>query len=118
MGRLKQLPSRLKSLPPRIATTSTTTEADRSRQRDASVPWRKWYKTSKWQRLRWSVLVRDLFTCQMCKRIEGNTSLLVADHKVPHQGDEALFWDEKNLQCLCKACHDKHKQSMERGARW
>ena len=62
-------------------------EADRLRERDVNVGWRKWYKTARWQKLRWSVLVRDLFTCQMqgCGRIEADTSQLVADHKHPHQ---------------------------------
>jgi 5-methylcytosine-specific restriction protein A len=76
--------------------------------------WRRWYKTSRWQRLRWSILVRDLFTCQRCKRIESDTSQLVADHKTPHRGNEALFWDEENLTCMCKPCHDGAKQSLER----
>lgn len=62
------------------------------------------------------VLIRDMFTCQMpgCGRIEANTSKLVADHKIQHHGDETLFWNPKNLQCLCKACHDSLKQRMER----
>lgn len=62
------------------------------------------------------ILERDLFTCQMsgCGRIESNTSLLVADHKIQHHGDEGMFWDERNIQCLCKTCHDGRKQSEER----
>lgn len=55
-----------------------------------------------------------MFTCRMCDRIEANTSKLVADHKAPHRGDERLFWDADNLQCLCKSCHDSLKQSEER----
>jgi 5-methylcytosine-specific restriction protein A len=38
------------------------------------------------------------------------------DHIVSHHGDEALFWDEDNLQALCKSCHDK-KTAREDG-RW
>lgn len=98
--------------------SSSMNEVQRSRQRDATQPWRAWYKTARWQKLRWSVLVRDLFTCQMtgCGRIEPDTSKLVADHKVAHRGDERLFWDEQNLQCLCKDCHDRLKQSEERSS--
>lgn len=88
-----------------------------SRERDASVEWRSWYKTARWQRKRWSVLVRDDFTCQRCGRVEAITSKLVADHKIPHRGDEALFWDDDNLQCLCKTCHDSAKQREEAAAR-
>ena len=62
------------------------------------------------------MLVRDLFTCQRCHRIEADTSQLVADHKVPHRGDERLFWDPGNLQCLCKTCHDTVKQAEEQAS--
>jgi 5-methylcytosine-specific restriction endonuclease McrA len=94
-------------------------KAQVSRERDAALSWRSWYKTARWQRLRWSVLVRDLFTCQRpgCGVTLSDTSLLVADHKVPHRGDADLFWDDKNLQCLCKACHDREKQREEAAGR-
>ncbi|MBB3567235.1 HNH endonuclease [Rhizobium sp. BK491] len=118
MGRLSSIKPRLKALGSRIAAPSDRqeTEAERHRQRDRTQPWRAWYKTSRWQKLRMSVLVRDLFTCQMkgCGRIEADTSKLVADHKTPHHGDEVLFWDENNLHCLCKTCHDSLKQKQER----
>lgn len=125
MGRLKQLPSRLNALAPRLAPApivgrnpNIVLVDERSARRDAEQAWRKWYKTSRWQKLRWSILERDMFTCKRCGRIEGETSLLVADHFTPHRGDEQLFWDEGNLQCLCKTCHDSAKQSEERAGRW
>lgn len=83
--------------------------------RDA-LPWRRWYKTARWQRLRWSVLVRDLFTCRRCGLVEADTSKLVADHRTPHRGNEMLFWDQGNIQCLCKTCHDTVKQAEEQGS--
>jgi 5-methylcytosine-specific restriction enzyme A len=118
MPRLKTVKPRIGTLAPRIGYASGDEQA-RSRHRDASIAWRAWYKTSRWQKLRWKVLVRDLFTCQMasCGRVEADTSKLVADHRKPHRGDEALFWDERNLQCLCKGCHDQVKQAEERRAR-
>ena len=80
-------------------------------------PWRRWYKTARWRRLRLRVFLRDGFTCRCgCARIEGNTSLLVADHKVPHRGSEALFWDEGNVQTMRKPCHDKLKQQQEQSS--
>lgn len=109
------------------------TRAHVSRQRDAGLEYRAWYKTARWQRLRWSVLVRDDFTCARCgyehplarearefkaigreDLIRGAAPDLVADHRQPHRGDEALFWDDRNLQCLCKTCHDRDKQRDER----
>lgn len=113
MARLKTLKPLVGKLPPRIANQAGD-ETQRSRFRDDTQAWRRWYKTSRWQKLRWSVLVRDLFTCQMCERIETDTSQLVCDHKRPHRGDEAMFWDPANLQCLCKTCHDRDKQREER----
>ena len=70
--------------------------------------------TVRWQALRWEVLVEAAFTCVRCQRVEGDTALLVADHKMPHRGVAALFWDRQNLQCLCKHCHDSAKQREER----
>ncbi len=93
---------------------TTAAPLDRDQRRDQSLPWRQWYKTAEWQRLRWQVLVEAQFTCVMCKRIEGETRNLVADHKRPHRGDRALFLDKTNLQCLCKACHDSAKQRLDR----
>ncbi len=116
MGRLTQLKTGPAPLRHRLAFAADL-QQDGTRRRDQVQHWRRWYKTARWQKLRWSILVRDLFTCAMCKRIEADTSQLVADHRVPHRGDEARFWDEGNLQCLCKGCHDSAKQSVERRGR-
>jgi 5-methylcytosine-specific restriction protein A len=76
-------------------------------------PWRRWYNTARWRVLRLQIFLRDLFQCKKCGVIEGNTSLLVCDHIKPHRGDERLFWDQENLQTLCKQCHDAEKQQEE-----
>jgi len=89
-------------------------ERERSRQRDRDTPWRKLYKTARWQRLRWKIIEQALFTCAMCGKLENNTSQLVADHIIPHKGNEFLFWDKNNLQCLCRHCHDGAKKRLER----
>lgn len=113
MAKLATIKPQLTAMRPRLQAPKD--EAGRSRYRDTtSAPWRSWYKTARWQRLRWSVLVRDAFTCAMCGKIETDTSKLVADHRRPHRGDADLFWDESNLQCLCKVDHDSRKQAMER----
>jgi 5-methylcytosine-specific restriction enzyme A len=118
MGKLRQLRGPLPVLKPRVSFLNDD-KAAASRVRDRRHEYRAWYKTQRWKRLRWSVLVRDLFTCQRCGRVEANTALLVADHREPHRGNEVLFWDAQNLWCLCKACHDSAKQREERAAaRW
>lgn len=38
----------------------------------------------------------------------------VVDHKQPHKGAHKLFWDPKNHQPMCKQCHDRHKQRLEK----
>ncbi|MER2536042.1 MAG: HNH endonuclease signature motif containing protein [Rhizobiaceae bacterium] len=79
-------------------------------------PWRAWYKTARWVKLRLAILLRDLYTCRMCRRIEPDMSKLVCDHVKPHRGDERLFWDESNLQTLCRPCHDRAKQREEQAS--
>ena len=116
MARLTQLRGPLKPLAPRIGWLNDD-KATASRARDRATPHRSWYKTQAWRRLRWQILTRDLFACQMCGRIETDTSKLVADHKRPHRGDEALFWDAANLWCLCESCHNGAKQREERADR-
>lgn len=112
-SRLATMPGRLAKMPPRLA-AAPDDRRGRDAARDAQ-PWRKWYKTARWQSLRWSVLVRDLFTCQRCRAVVSDTAKLVADHRIAHRGDERLFWDRGNLWTLCKPCHDGWKQRQEHG---
>lgn len=109
MVKLKQLAPQLQAVRPVIAYLEVKPDT----ARDQHQSWRAWYKTSAWQRLRWEVLKAARFTCARCNRVEGKTRLLVADHKVPHRGNHATFWDRDNLQCLCKSCHDGDKQREE-----
>jgi 5-methylcytosine-specific restriction enzyme A len=114
VGRLAALKPRLARLAPNVAFLRDT-EAQIDKRRGEANAARSNYKTQKWRRLRWQVLVEALFTCARCGVLRGDdTSQLVADHVVPHRGDEALFWDHANLQCLCKTCHDSVKQSEDR----
>lgn len=86
---------------------------------DRLQPWRNWYKTARWEKLRQATFLRDLFTCRMsgCGRIEGDTSKLVCDHIDPHRGDERKFFDPENLQTLCKTCHDTVKRREEQATK-
>lgn len=83
------------------------------------APWHGWYNTQRWQDLKLRVHKRDLYTCQNCGRICAGKypadDSPAADHKIRHQGDPVLFWDESNVETLCKApCHDAKKQAEER----
>lgn len=115
MARLREKPFGLAAVRTGgLQVAAPRTEAERSKVRREASPWRAWYTTARWQRLRWDVISASLFTCATCGRVEGKTKQLVADHITPHRGNEALFWDRANLQCLCKACHDTIKQREER----
>lgn len=76
---------------------------------------KKLYNSSRWQRLRKKVLTKHPL-CVECEKKGILTPATEVDHIVPHHGSEALFWDEDNLQALCKSCHDK-KTAKEDG-RW
>jgi 5-methylcytosine-specific restriction endonuclease McrA len=117
VGRLKTAPGLLAGLPPALAFLPVD-PAGAERQRNAFNPLRALYRTARWAKLRWETLTRDLFTCQMCGLgPQADTSKLVADHRRPHRGDLALFWDPENLETLCASpCHSKHKQKLEQAA--
>ena len=113
------MPSRIKTLKPMISTIKPLVgrmpgdEKARSRERDSTQAWRQWYKTARWQRLRWSILLRDSFTCKRCGRVDGSKHAMHCDHVEPHRGDEVRFWAGP-FQTLCAHCHNASKQSEER----
>lgn len=112
MGKLSNLRPSISTLPSRVSFTQ-----DASAKEQLIIgppPWKRWYSLKRWKDLRWSVLVRDLFTCKMCGTLQPDPSDLVADHIKRHRGNPHLFWDPKNLQTLCAwPCHNQHKQAQE-----
>lgn len=116
MARLDTLKPLVSKLPPLMQAALPTAQHVRP-GRSNDEPYRKLYKTARWQKLRWSILVRDLFTCQMCGKIGADTSQLVCDHVEPHYGNPAAFWAGP-FQTLCAdPCHNTHKQKIERSYR-
>lgn len=85
---------------------------------------------AKWQRAR-AAWIQMHPLCVDCERRGAITAAAVVDHIVPHRLNEALesgnagrikaaqalFWDRKNWQSLCKPCHDSHKQRLEKSGR-
>ena len=70
---------------------------------------RRLYETTQWRKLRECAIAHDRFTCRACGTpvVPGHPELSpVVDHIRPWRGNEDLFWDESNLQCLHKKCHD------------
>ncbi len=66
----------------------------------------------RWQQARARYL-SDNPLCAYCDQTGRTTTANVVDHKVPHHGDQKLFWDETNWQPLCKPCHDTVKAREE-----
>lgn len=121
MGRLKGIAStRLVPAPSRFGPVPYQTEAVRSKARRDMDPRRSWYSTARWIRMATACKVKANYTCQWpgCGRVCTDKGEAVADHIKAHHWDEALFWDEENLQCLCKTCHDSKKQREERASGW
>lgn len=44
--------------------------------------------------------------CVLCLKTGKFVQATVVDHKIPHRGNQKLFWDRKNWRPLCKHCHD------------
>ena len=66
----------------------------------------------KWQKARLRFLGEHPL-CVMCEKQGRITVATVVDHKIPHKGDQELFWDESNWQSLCKPHHDRDKAEEE-----
>lgn len=117
--KLTNLKPTLSTLPPRIAgIPREDRERQRLKERDQNVGWRAWYGTERWKTLRQRILARDLYTCQktgalLVGKYPAPDSPVV-DHKTPHRGDPALFWDEDNLHAVSKKYHDSVKQAREK----
>lgn len=119
MAKLTSIKPRLGGMKPRMG-QAPADERERSRQRDDRDKWRSWYKTQRWRDLRKVILARDLYTCQrtgvlLVGKYPAPNSPVV-DHKRPHRGDQALFWDPDNLHAISKAFHDSEKQREEQSA--
>lgn len=61
---------------------------------------------ARWRKARAHYL-RQHPLCAECRQNGKLTPANVVDHIIPHRGDKAQFWDQKNWQPLCKRCHDQ-----------
>ncbi|WP_410498137.1 HNH endonuclease [Chitinibacter sp. S2-10] len=72
------------------------------------------YATKRWQDLR-VLMLRANPLCVECRKEGRLTAAAHVDHIRPHRGDEALFFDERNLQGLCKPCHSRKTAAEDGG---
>lgn len=71
----------------------------RGTRRNRSAPYHHLYECARWKAVRRAQLERSPF-CAVC-----GAKAAIADHIVPHKGDESLFFNEGNVQSLCWKCH-------------
>lgn len=105
---------KLTTLKPRLATLNT----DRVPVM-AAGSWRKQGMTSaqrgygyRWQQAREGWL-KAYPLCVMCEQDNRVTLATVVDHRIPHRGDQTLFWDQTNWQSLCATHHSSDKQRAD-----
>jgi len=105
---------RLNTLKPRLATANTARVGimqEGSWRTDKQTSTQRGYGY-KWQKARETYL-RSHPLCVYCEREGRVTAATVVDHKVPHRGDQELFWCQDNWQSMCKPHHDGQKQREE-----
>lgn len=104
---------KLKMLKPRLATLDTrkVKELKTGARANGDGATARGYGY-KWQQARERFLSEHPLCCY-CERTGRITAATIVDHKIPHQGDPVLFWDESNWQPLCKPCHDSTKAKEE-----
>lgn len=108
-------------------------ERQYDRQRDTQE-WRRWYKSSRWQKERASFLADpDNQFCLRCLEVgilnaghlrkDGSPQdnprrmHLVVHHRIRHRGDPVLFWDRGNWETICPDHHDSDAQADEKAMR-
>ena len=79
------------------------------------------YKTKQWKAFRLSILSRDEYTCQECKRKGKRTTANTVHHI--EMGNEELFYVKDNLISVCAECHNSfHDRNIDEltdaGKRW
>ena len=86
------------------------------RRSPKALAYRRWYAKAAWRKLRAEQLQKQPW-CRLCAEMDRWTRATVVDHRKPHRGDEALFFDPGNLDSLCRLHHNCTKQRLERGRR-
>lgn len=103
------MPTRPPSLRPRVTEREPSWRADKRKTAERGYG-------GKWQRESKAFLEAN----PLCVRCEGRGHAVLAtvvNHRIPHKGDQKLFWDRANWEPVCKPCHDGPIQREERGGR-
>jgi 5-methylcytosine-specific restriction protein A len=74
------------------------------------------YSQPAWYRIRTKALMRDGYTCRMCKANIRGKGLAHVDHIIGRRKRPDLALSIDNLQSLCMPCHNSTKQVIEKNA--
>jgi 5-methylcytosine-specific restriction protein A len=91
--------------PERTATGRCAQHSRQQRQHEArhySAPGVNYGR--RWKAARLVYLAEHPF-CVACEALGRTTLANEVDHRIPHCGDAARFWDRSNWQSLCRPCH-------------
>lgn len=82
-------------------------DAKKLRDRERIIPsYYRLYHSKAWKTLRAKHLRKEPY-CRDCMDNGSRTPATDVDHIIPHKGDPRLFFDDSNLQSLCKPCHSR-----------
>src|SRR5690554_5943624 len=98
---------KLKTLKPRLSATVNGRTTSQKRGTAASRGYGYRWQRERLEHLRASPL------CVRCQEEGRVTAATVVDHRIPHQGNERLFWSRSNWQSLCAPHHNSEKQREE-----
>jgi 5-methylcytosine-specific restriction enzyme A len=86
----------------------------RKKDRDRRTAAQRGYGSA-WQRASKAYLRAHPIAVDIYHHHVGPQLAEVVDHRIPHRGDMALFWDESNWQGLTKADHDRKTAEEDGG---
>lgn len=67
----------------------------------------RFYDSKRWRHKRDSILRRDAYTCQLCKRYGRMTGAHHVHHCFPFEEYPQYAFENWNLISLCQNCHNK-----------
>ena len=94
------------ALHPRKVSSKTYKQYDDKRKADPERNERnRFYRTTKWKKMREYIMERDNGLCQYCLLHDRVTPADMVDHIVPREFDSSIELDEGNLVSACNWCH-------------
>lgn len=67
----------------------------------------EFYSSKQWKKKRITILKRDKYQCQICKRYGRLREATIVHHIIEFEDDPSLALVNSNLISVCKQCHEK-----------